>query len=410
MDKKTKKMQENDTLDLMENYGEKYALSDIAVAQNFKGSVIWEGNYGVRLDGEFGESFRQILCFRSSRPIDSGQVVELWLEYKCDPSVEVYLDVTLFAQGTVDRVLQNHTFDMQQLKETVKIDNREEAGYYVVSLYARGLGEFQLIALHSRPSQVDCGAFLPDGKRIVTSDREEIFYYFDPGDGKPPLNVYFAGYKTYEGFEGFRLMKSKGCPFLLIAEARLEGGAFYIGSEEFESEVAGIISKSMEQLQFSADEVILSGISMGAFGALYYGSDILPHAIIAGKPLVNIGNVAAAQKHIRPKEFATSLDILRYVAGGMDAAAIMRLNKKFWDRFDRAEWNRTRFILSYMIEDDYDATAYQDILSHLHSEGAQIYGKGIHGRHNDNTQTVFRWFDSQYDKLLREDFERKMGT
>ncbi len=64
-------------------------------------------------------------------------------------------------------------------------------------------------------------------------------------------------------------------------------------------------------------------------------------------------------------------------------------------------------LVSYMIEDDYDASAYQMLISHLHSEGAQVYGKGIHGRHNDDTGTIVSWFVSQYKKILYEDFSRK---
>ncbi len=61
-----------------------------------------------------------------------------------------------------------------------------------------------------------------------------------------------------------------------------------------------------------------------------------------------------------------------------------------------------------MIEDDYDADAYQTLLSHLRSAGAEAYGKGIHGRHNDNTGAIVNWFVMQYKKILHEDFGRKM--
>ena len=50
--------------------------------------------------------------------------------------------------------------------------------------------------------------------------------------------------------------------------------------------------------------------------------------------------------------------------------------------------------------------AYAALLSHLQSEGAQVYGKGLHGRHNDNTGGIVNWFTGQFEKLLREDFGR----
>ena len=60
-----------------------------------------------------------------------------------------------------------------------------------------------------------------------------------------------------------------------------------------------------------------------------------------------------------------------------------------------------------MIEDDYDSDAYNTLISHLDSEGVQVYGKGIHGRHNDDTNGIVRWFSSQFKKILTEDFGRR---
>ena len=61
-----------------------------------------------------------------------------------------------------------------------------------------------------------------------------------------------------------------------------------------------------------------------------------------------------------------------------------------------------------MIEDDYDADAYETLLLHLNSGGVQAYGKGLHGRHNDNTPGIVDWFAGQYKKILQEDFGRRM--
>jgi len=61
-----------------------------------------------------------------------------------------------------------------------------------------------------------------------------------------------------------------------------------------------------------------------------------------------------------------------------------------------------------MIEDDYDGTAYNRLISHLKTEGVQVYGKGIHGRHNDATGPIAGWFKSQYAEILNRDFARKV--
>ena len=75
-------------------------------------------------------------------------------------------------------------------------------------------------------------------------------------------------------------------------------------------------------------------------------------------------------------------------------------------RFDSADWSQTKFIISYLYEDDYDPDGYPSILSHLKSSGVEVYGKGSHGRHTDNSSNVMAWFKSQYNNLLHDDFSR----
>ena len=48
------------------------------------------------------------------------------------------------------------------------------------------------------------------------SHRQEINYFFYPGDLKPPLAVYFSGYRRAEGFEGFGMMRSFRLSFSLV--------------------------------------------------------------------------------------------------------------------------------------------------------------------------------------------------
>lgn len=390
------------------SYGEKFGIGSLTVAQGFTGSVKWHGNQGVELKGDYGEEFNQIACWRSNIPVYEGQAIELWLEYEKDESVEIALSVTQFVMGSVSEVQQTWYFTEEELQDLVFVDNQMPKGFCFISLLAKGNGKLKIIALHDRHSRRGFGTFLPGGERFVSSDRQEIFAYFNPGDMQPPLNVYFSGYKTRQGFEGYYLMRKMGSPFLLIAEPRLEGGSFYMGSQEYESMLAEIIRKYMDELGFKGEQVILSGLSMGTFGALYYGCDIRPEAIIIGKPLASIGDVAVNERIHRPGGFPTSLDVLAFIAGDTDDEAINRLNSRFWDKFDQADWSRTKFIVSYMIEDDYDATAYNMLISHLSTSGVQVYGKGIHGRHNDATGAIVSWFTSQYEKVLMEDYGRRI--
>ena len=167
------------------------------------------------------------------------------------------------------------------------------------------------------------------------------------------------------------------------------------------------ISKYMKELGFSSDQVILSGLSMGAYASMYYGCDIKPHALLLMKPLAGIGNVAANEKYARPGGYPTSLDVLRYLGGDTGEEAIKRVNDKFWNKFDSADWGKSKFIISYMIEDDFESGVYEEILSHLRSGGVQVYGRGLHGRHGDAQAATANWFSSQFIKMLSEDFPER---
>lgn len=389
-------------------YGAKFSLRDIAISQGFSGRIKWNGNYDVTLEGVFGEEFRQVAYWRYNTFLNQGQTIDLWLEYRKDQTVSILLEIVQFANGSISEIIAHWKFDEIDLQQVVQIESAG-TGSAFISVSAKGEGELRLIALHQRNSRGSHGFFLPGGERYVTSDREEAFCYFEPGDMKPPFCVYFSGYKTLQGFEGYYMMKGMGCPFLLIAEPRLEGGAFYMGSEEYENIYVRMIRKYMKELGFTRNQVVLSGLSMGTYGALYYGCDIRPYAIILGKPLASIGDVAANEKYIRPGGFPTSLDVLRYQCGSLDEKAVQELNAKFWNKFEAVNWGDTKFAISYMLEDDYDANAYQMLISHIQSEGTSVYGKGLHGRHNDNSGGIINWFLNQYGKILDEDFARGKG-
>lgn len=389
------------------SYGEKFNLCDLSVAQGFRGKIAWRGYEGVDLLGDFGDEMTQAVFWRYNIPIEKNQPIDFWLEYAKDDSVEVSLEIRVlyFSYGAAPRSIKTWTFSEKDLEGVVCVENPfGSVGRMYASLRAKGKGRLSVTALHDRYSRRGKGVFLPGGQRRVTSDREEIFYYFDPGNFKPPMNVYFSGYRTREGFEGYNMLRKLGHPFLLIAESRLVGGAFYIGSEEYENILERIILDHMEELGFRRSDVILSGISGGSYGALYYGCRIRPHTILTGKPLASIGDIAGNERLNRPGEFPTSLDMLHKYCGSLDRDSVSRLNDRFWNTFDQVEWDGTQFAAAYMIEDDYDCTAYKKLQSHLIGTNVRIYGKGIHGRHNDNTAGIVSWFVKQYHRVIEDYF------
>ncbi len=389
------------------SYGEKSRLNNFVVSRNFKGQISQMGGIGLSLYGDFSSKMSQVAYLRNNLPLTTDQPIEFWLEYQSDDTVHVALEVTQIRSGSLSDVVKTWTFDENALKETVVVDNPNEAGYLFMSIKAMGEGGLVLCGLHDRFSRKGEGVFLPGGDRYITSEKEEIFCYFDPGDMKPPLNVYFSGYKTQEGFEGYYMMRKLGAPFLLVAEARLEGGGFYMGSTEYERTMVKAIQGYLDRLGFKHNELILSGISMGSSGALYYGCDFRPHAMIVGKPLASLGYIADNEALKRPGGFPTSLDVLNYQMGGSTREAIEALNKKFWDKFDQTDWSESNFVLSYMIEDDYDDSTYEIMLGKLGAVGGNIISRGVHGRHNDNSAAIVEWFVEQYNRILSDDFGRK---
>ena len=166
------------------------------------------------------------------------------------------------------------------------------------------------------------------------------------------------------------------------------------------------IKDCLKQLGFTNKQLVISGLSMGSIGSLYYGSKLEPHTLLLGKPVMSVGTVAANERIKRPWSYPTSLDVLAKHSGDLSEDSVEKFNSKMWDAFDNANWNNTILKMAYMIEDDYDMTAYHKILSHIHNTSVEIIGKGIHGRHNDDTTSVVQWFLSQYNKTLQIDFNR----
>ena len=68
---------------------------------------------------------------------------------------------------------------------------------------------------------------------------------------------------------------------------------------------------------------------------------------MVGKPIVNLGDVAANLKFKRPDEFGTSLDMMQLIIGQVSQEGIGQLNQRFWDRFDQADFKDTILALAY---------------------------------------------------------------
>ncbi|MDS8295461.1 accessory Sec system protein Asp2, partial [Streptococcus pneumoniae] len=115
--------------------------------------------------------------------------------------------------------IKERIFTTDDMEAAILLDD-DFSSFISVSLEAKGNGRLKIGALHQRLTRYQFGKFVLGGNIIRSKNREEINYFFYPGDFKPPLNVYFSGYRRAEGFEGFGMMKSLGSPFLLFQDPR----------------------------------------------------------------------------------------------------------------------------------------------------------------------------------------------
>ncbi len=382
-------------------YGDKFQTEHLLVSRSFQGSIRYDGNAYVQLEGSFGEHFTQIANYVYNIPKDE-KPLEFWPEYIKTDNCFVQYRIQMIRLGSND-ILSEIIINEEELDKPFYLKNKLE-GYLHINILAKGKGTLKLGPTHYRFSRYHFGKLLPGGEITADSNRQEIFHYFHPGDFTPPLNVYFSGYRTAEGFEGYWMMKSLNKPFLLLADPRLEGGSFYIGSEEYEETIRRVIQDSLDFLGFERSQMIMSGLSMGAYGALYYGIDFAPHAIVVGKPLVNLGTMAYNERIIRPSIFPTSLDLLKQYTSEHSDNYQKELDNRFWNKFEKADWSQTQLRIAYMKNDDYDRTAFYDLLKETRKNGVKLIGKGWVGRHNDNSGAITQWFINQYRHIIATDF------
>lgn len=380
----------------------------VTLNPNFHGNVEYLGNDYVKLSGKFSENdhFMPTASFRFQLNYE-GIPLEVWPEFKTEGDIEVLFKVyTMQAGSSVVTAIREYT--QAQLNEPMLLEESDQIteGYYGISLLVKGEGTVYLGTVHHRHSRLGFGQFILGGERLVSQDRQELIAYFNPGDLKPPLNIYFSGYRSAEGFEGFFMMQKMNTPFILFGDPRLEGGAFYLGSEELEAQVLNYIQDKMTLLGFNHQDLILSGLSMGTFGAFYYGAQLNPRAIIVGKPLLSLGTVAKNGHLNRPNEFGTAFDVIRHITGQLSQDALQAVNAKFWHIFHQANLTNTTLAIAYMKHDDYDQHAFNDLVRAIEGRQVKLVAKGLEGRHNDNSMGINMWFLNQYQLIMAQEFGR----
>lgn len=384
-------------------FGQKLEIKKALVSPFHTSDSWFEGNSYLATTVDGDDSFRQLVTWKENIAYENDHALELWPEFVLDPGCEIELGVQLVRSGTPDVIAFQKRYSQSELSEPIVVAE-PTSGYLSCSVFAKGSGLVRVGPIHYRHSRLGAGQFLPGGQRIVDSRREELFFYFHPGNLTPPLNVYFAGYRPAEGFEGYFMMEGLGHPFLLVTDPRLEGGRFYLGSEELEDKLLRVIRWHIGNLGFGEQDVIFSGLSMGSFGALYYGSQLDALAIIAGKPIIDLGYVAERGRLVRPDDFFTIFDIVSFWSRtAHEESTVDAFTQRLVDRWNGDPgFGDTKILLSYMEQDDYDDQAYYTLLNSQTGKPTTVIARGYQGRHNDDSASIVTWFVNQYRRVIDE--------
>lgn len=379
------------------------APSAFSVSPGYRGIQHWKNSALLELTVD-SPDWEPLVNARMNVFVDPGRQLAVWPVFQHDPDVEVRYRFVL----TYGSERQSFEFDESQLQEprTLPTPMIKSNQFMTMIVFAKGSGQLALGNVEFRWSRYEIGTFINGGQaKQDPKTRDEVQYFFNPGDLRPPLCVYFAGYHSKKSFEGFYMMKSMKVPYLLITDSRLEGGAFYTGAF-FEKAIPEIINEHLQLLGFSKDQLVMSGISMGTYGAIKYGLKMQAHAVIAAKPLIHLGTIADRGRLQRPDEFDTSFDIANTLIGQLDSAALAKLDQDIIAMINQTDASKTALNIAYMKNDDYDPTALPALQKLLHGRNRQLNYYGLTGRHNDNSPGMLKWFLRQYKRILEDDFGR----
>jgi len=397
---------EHDTFDGQQGYG--LNPDAIMIDPGFSGIVRQLGHTKLTLEGRFDDA-KPLLSWRASSwgffESYFDFIPEIWL----DGDIDAWYQVVMINSQDHTQMTRKY-LHKDHFRDGLRIFTGPSDQILQITLFAKGEGSVSVGKLHLRMSRDGFGEMFSNGQRLIdeTDGNRELLSYFDAGDLKPPLMVYFSGYRSAEGFESNFLMQYFKNPFMIFGDPRLEGGAFYFGGENLEKQVVDAINEKLDQLGFSHDQLVLSGLSMGTFAAMYYAPRLQPHGVVVGKPLANLGKVIANERINRPHGFPTSLDFPLNNGLPLSKAGIEAMNNRFWSTFKAHPVDQTLFAVGYMENDDYDDAAFPKLFRYLTTDfpTVRIWHKGLIGRHNDDTPGIINLFIRHIGQIYENDFGR----
>ncbi|WEV51822.1 accessory Sec system protein Asp2 [Lactobacillus sp. ESL0731] len=392
--------------------GYRASIDEFEINPELQNQLTYYGDSYLNVAANFDDEWHYLGRLSYSVSVMKRHATTITIEMQTTGTAELKVEIKCFDSD--NNLIDTFTKSGEQLKAdngTITITGIEGGFFYSIYYYVRGQGEVNVGTLHQRRSRGKYGFLDLGGQRLV--DREalngEIGYLFNPGNMQPPLTVYFAGYHSAETFEARAMLHSKGVPYLLISDLRVEGGTFYIGNQAIENKIMNVIRECLAKLHFTTDDLVLTGISMGTFASLYYGAVLSPGNIVIAKPLINLGTIAENLRINRPNEFHCATDMVLMLEGSDDHTACQKVDDIMWDRIKEGNFSNTDFVLGYMRNDDYDKFAYNELQEFLQKyyPDRHVISKGYYGRHNDDSATIAAWFEQQLFHILRSKYGQK---
>ncbi|WP_297816246.1 accessory Sec system protein Asp2 [uncultured Lactobacillus sp.] len=364
------------------------------------------GTGELKLNLDTHGQWMDIGTYKTGIFIDPNKLINLWLSIKLN-NFKARLRIFVQNPGTDGDPKDQRIIDLTDFQKDEYFSQIQPSKQYrtaTIGIEVNGSGELIIGILHSRWGRDGVGNFLTGGKRLVNpTNREDIAYYFNLGDLKPPLNVYFSGAREAEGFEAYFLFKSFKAPMLLFTDMRISIGQFYDDQDGYiGQQVLKTIKDTLAKLGFKSSELTVSGISMGTYAAIKYGAQLAPYAIDVAKPLISLGYIASRMALDRPDGFDTIFDIDQQIKGSLTKENLEQLDQDFMDEFDKNDLSKTRLFVGYMKDDDYDDLAINKFRkSPAVKEALQFSAKGFAGRHNDDPAVNY-WFIDRLTAIMKE--------
>lgn len=388
-------------------YGHRLAPQHLNISPRLPGKFWKEGMHEYIFEGEYGPEWIDLGSYRETLYgiSDTQKKIQIFLEYHKIGNIQIKLVVNRFNMysgkiGTQEIFLDN---ELTKLVEYGPVEPGETVNY---NLYVKGTGRISIGNLQLRYSRGKYGVFTLGGKNYIDEYGHELITFFNPADYKPPLCVYFGGYRTAGGFEGYQMMKNSKSPFMLIEDSSAEGGGFYRGSKAFEEMVIRRIQEALEFLGFTNKDLVLSGLSMGTHAAMYYGAALSPHSIIICKPIANLKVIVDNNKLKGAGIFPTSFDVTKKILKVKGLKSIAEIDQEFWQKFTAGKLKDTQIYVTYMKNEDYDDQVYHQLVEYYLKNKKIIYIKGIAGRHNDYQDQSLASYFYHYGYMLRKSFNR----